>query len=302
MRGSWDGGSRWGTSILLLVWIGLVLGIGTVWKALIPSILLAAFPAWKLGELLRNWGGAALFGVAVCVLVPAYPFADAVFAAVLLATFALFNWDAQRNLKQALQTDALTGLLNRKGFEESLAARLQKKTTSTQIEQVLIVCLDCDQFKSFNDTHGHRAGDELLVRAAESLRRSARDGLIGRLGGDEFAVAWVNPSLKDVNQIAASIQEHLHDLCSGQQYLLTWTLGVAGFTAPEVVPSGTFNQTPDVDRHAGLWDIAAMMDRADELMLSGKKGSGGGIVIEVDGVRLTSSDQRSNGSHSQSPQ
>lgn len=294
MRGSWEGGSRWGTSILLLVWIGLVLGIGTVWKALIPSILLAAFPAWKLGELLRNWGGAVLFGVAVSVLVPAYPFADAVFAAVLLATFALFNWDAQRNLKQALQTDALTGLLNRKGFEESLAARLQKETTSTQIQQVLIVCLDCDQFKSFNDTHGHRAGDELLVRAAESLRRSARDGLIGRLGGDEFAVAWVNPSLKDVNQIAASIQEHLHDLCSGQQYLLTWTLGVAGFTAPEVVPSGTFNQTPDVDRHAGLWDIAAMMDRADELMLSGKKGSGGGIVIEVDGVRLTSSDQRSN--------
>jgi diguanylate cyclase (GGDEF)-like protein len=84
-------------------------------------------------------------------------------------------------------TDELTGLLNRRGFEEAFRRSLVASGRYGD-EGVLIVC-DLDDFKTVNDRYGHFAGDAVLRQAGQLLRTQIRDtDFVARLGGDEFAV------------------------------------------------------------------------------------------------------------------
>ncbi|GEM_PF-5961445 len=298
-------GERWRTPFVLLAGIGLVLSLGGYWNGLVPSIFLASFPAYRLGESFPRGGGPLVFAIGICLLAPWFPVIDTCFAAALLGWCTAFSGLAQMKLSRALRTDSLTGLLNRKGLEDELTSRLRTRGGPGTDQKVLVICLDCDQFKSFNDRWGHRAGDELLICAAESLRKSAPNGLVGRLGGDEFAVVSICQTLDDAHEIARKIHEYLCRVGTFKEQprfqSLTWTLGVAGFSSPASVnarpdclddlpvasPKGsdpvTQRRCPQQDWN---WNVTAMMDRADELMLLGKKERGGAIIIEIDGVRL----------------
>lgn len=93
-------------------------------------------------------------------------------------------------LREQATTDAHTGLLNRRVFEESLE-REWGLTNRDGIPSHVVIA-DLDQFKELNDTHGHAAGDEALRLFAETLRSSAREtDIVGRLGGDEFGIVLV---------------------------------------------------------------------------------------------------------------
>jgi diguanylate cyclase (GGDEF)-like protein len=87
-------------------------------------------------------------------------------------------------------TDVLTGVLNRRGFNEQAAIAIaQARRTGTPAS---VAMLDLDRFKSVNDTYGHAAGDALLQAIAIAARRGLRAGdLFGRLGGDEFGLLIV---------------------------------------------------------------------------------------------------------------
>jgi diguanylate cyclase (GGDEF)-like protein len=103
---------------------------------------------------------------------------------------ALAQAEEQASLAKLSQTDALTGLLNRRGFE----ARLKDAVAAARIAGGggALVYVDLDNFKQINDRHGHAQGDAALRAAAELLRRSVRAGdLVARLGGDEFAT-WMS--------------------------------------------------------------------------------------------------------------
>ncbi len=87
---------------------------------------------------------------------------------------------------RAARVDALTGLLNRRGLHEELATALTATTTHTG---TAVVFADLDGFKQVNDTHGHEAGDALLVEVAARLRSLVRAGeAAARPGGDEFVL------------------------------------------------------------------------------------------------------------------
>ena len=88
------------------------------------------------------------------------------------------------------QTDDLTGLLNRRGFYNQVAAVLSRRGSSDAGEPAFaLLLLDLDHFKDVNDSLGHAAGDELLRRVAARLSGSLRDeDILARLGGDEFAL------------------------------------------------------------------------------------------------------------------
>jgi diguanylate cyclase (GGDEF)-like protein/PAS domain S-box-containing protein len=93
---------------------------------------------------------------------------------------------ARARLEHAALHDALTGLSNRKGFELQLSAVLARREEG---HSAAVLMLDLDGFKPVNDTHGHAAGDAVLVAVAQALTSQVRaSDVVARMGGDEFAV------------------------------------------------------------------------------------------------------------------
>jgi len=99
-------------------------------------------------------------------------------------------------LENLATTDALTRVLNRRGFEESLTHELSIARRHG-VGGVLIF-VDLDGFKPINDTYGHAAGDQVLVAVGNLLRGHIREtDYIGRLGGDEFAILLPRSNKRD---------------------------------------------------------------------------------------------------------
>ena len=92
-----------------------------------------------------------------------------------------------RHLESLTITDALTGLLNRRGFDLELERTLAR--AKRQGESGLLIVCDLNRFKSVNDTYGHLAGDAVLRGLGRFLQKNTRQtDYVGRLGGDEFAI------------------------------------------------------------------------------------------------------------------
>jgi len=102
------------------------------------------------------------------------------------------NRESEAKEKFLLSHDSLTGLPNRKVFNDYLSDALG----SDRKERLNAALIDLDDFKSVNDTMGHAAGDALLVQVASRLAKCLQQetGIVARLGGDEFAIVWETES------------------------------------------------------------------------------------------------------------
>ena len=110
-----------------------------------------------------------------------------------------------RQARAEALTDALTGIANRKLFDETL--RLRKEEADSEKTDLALVLCDIDHFKSFNDTWGHQTGDQVIRFVASALAKFALpDHLVARYGGEEFAVIMPRTSLKDAGRIADQIR------------------------------------------------------------------------------------------------
>ena len=113
--------------------------------------------------------------------------ADAVGLAEDLAIQKKEVEESERRNQYLANHDTLTGLPNRRFFEQQLTQ--MKELARTRNGSVTLIFVDLDNFKAVNDTLGHQCGDELLEQVAGKLRSSTRNSdLIARLGGDEFAI------------------------------------------------------------------------------------------------------------------
>lgn len=109
--------------------------------------------------------------------------------------------------------DALTGLLNRRGFDNLTEAELSRAARTGR--RPAIVLFDLDRFKSINDTQGHRAGDALLQEVARKWQAHLRPGeVVARYGGDEFAVLLPNSSEIDAIRITEELRHEITTGCS----------------------------------------------------------------------------------------
>jgi diguanylate cyclase (GGDEF)-like protein len=146
----------------------------------------------------------------------------------ILAT-ALDRRSAEERIARLAQYDALTGLPNRTLLRERLA---QATVDARRYQRhVAVMFLDLDEFKLVNDSFGHGVGDEVLVRVAQRLRESVRDGdTVGRLGGDEFAIVLSDmTSPRDAHVVAQRIADSLAQpvVLDGREIRVTASIGIA---------------------------------------------------------------------------
>jgi diguanylate cyclase (GGDEF)-like protein/PAS domain S-box-containing protein len=163
-------------------------------------------------------------------------------------------------IEELAYTDPLTGLPNRRRFEERMEAALwQARLDGTA---VALLFLDLDGFKGVNDALGHAAGDELLQVVADRLRgRLRRRDLLARLGGDEFLVGLAGLDPATAQQEAAAVAAQLHAALSEPIPLGTTTVQVQASVGVSVHPEDGAEFGP-------------LLHRADARMYAGKHPAG----------------------------
>lgn len=123
-------------------------------------------------------------------------------AVTLLIAFAM---ETIEDLAQRSTTDPLTGVLNRRGFEEAAAAKLSEADAGAT--GIAVILADIDHFKSVNDAFGHAFGDQVIARTGALFQGFSHGGRVaGRLGGEEFALLLPAARLDDARNIAEAIR------------------------------------------------------------------------------------------------
>ena len=163
--------------------------------------------------------------------------------------------ELQASLKQA-ETDSLTGLYNRRAYDEQLTGAFRQVVESRQGALSLMLC-DLDYFKQINDEHGHQYGDAYLCKMAQAMLSVIRSGsdVPFRFGGDEFAILYRCPKT-----IATERASHLLELMGGRI-----SIGIAGVS-------------PDEPCRGDLRDF---IERADRALYEAKGRGRGRVVVDT---------------------
>ncbi len=131
-------------------------------------------------------------------------------------------------LADSARTDALTGLRNRRAFEEALEVELERAARTHQ--PLALIIGDLDHFKAVNDQLGHPAGDAVLRRAAEAFREEVRRGDVAfRIGGEEFAVVAPGLDTANAHLLAERLRRAVGAALADGQLPVTVSLGVASY-------------------------------------------------------------------------
>ncbi len=134
-------------------------------------------------------------------------------------------------LESLAQTDELTGLYNRRGFKDILNRNLF--SAARYDEMGVLAYFDLNKFKDINDSFGHAAGDEVLRRVGDFLRRSIRStDFAARLGGDEFAILFVRGEHAKARERARTMARKIGRLVvpwQGQKFTISASVGLASY-------------------------------------------------------------------------
>jgi diguanylate cyclase (GGDEF)-like protein len=189
------------------------------------------------------------------------PLTYAYVAVSTMIVFALFGCVLGRQADRLIElstTDALTGLLNGRGFYERLDQELARACRSRQT--LSLVSVDLDGLKSINDSHGHEMGDRALREVAERMRETLRiTDIAARVGGDEFALLAPNTTEAAAVTLAHRIRARMAGAQRGHAL------------APASVSLGVVTFDPGRDPHP---DRMALMRAADAALYDAKRAGG----------------------------
>lgn len=143
-------------------------------------------------------------------------------------------------VREEAMTDALTGVANRKRFDESM--RKSRRDADMKGEPFSLILCDIDHFKRFNDTWGHQTGDQIIRFVAACLSRFSKDyHVVARYGGEEFGVVMPNTSIEEARIVAEKVRTTveskrlLRKSTNEDLGNITVSLGVSQFRTPESV-------------------------------------------------------------------
>lgn len=130
--------------------------------------------------------------------------------------------------EEVARIDGITNLFNRRHFDERMREEIDRHSRYGDTLSLLLI--DLDNFKQYNDTFGHLAGDRMLVYAAGLVKAATRSSdLAFRYGGDEFAVILPNSSTMDAFNVAERMRENFASEMAGRQLNITISIGVASW-------------------------------------------------------------------------
>jgi diguanylate cyclase (GGDEF)-like protein len=186
--------------------------------------------------------------------------------AALVAMSAALAWfllrelnrhrDTERKLATLASTDGLTGLSNRWHFDETI--RREWRRARRDHTPIALLMIDADEFKIYNDSHGHQAGDRLLRMIGEAIAETIQRGadLGARYGGDEFAVLLPGTTIEGAAQMADQIRRRLDAECAAQDIAAGARMSIG---AASLIP----------ERNSGH---GALLTAADEALYRAKDG------------------------------
>jgi len=186
--------------------------------------------------------------LATLPLLIGYPLAIGGAAHTLLRHMQELN----RKLERLNRIDAMTGLLNRMHWQESVTHELHRFERTNQAATLLLI--DIDQFKDINDDRGHSVGDEVIRAVAATIHESTRDiDICGRYGGDEFGVVLVNSTSASARVVAERIRARVAGLWFDHlpQLRFSVSIGIA-------------------EADHGMHDVRAWVERADVALYRAK--------------------------------
>jgi diguanylate cyclase (GGDEF)-like protein/PAS domain S-box-containing protein len=160
---------------------------------------------------------------------------------------------AEARLRHMADHDALTGLHNRRRFEEELDRHIARGRRYGMSGALLLI--DLDDFKRVNDSFGHRAGDSVLTAVAVVLRHRLRESdMLARFGGDEFAVLMPVGCIGEATELAELLR--------------------AAIEADVPTPAGPLSASVGIALFGDLSTADEMLSRADDAMYAEKRGNG----------------------------
>ncbi|MGD8188480.1 GGDEF domain-containing protein [Brevibacillus ginsengisoli] len=195
--------------------------------------------------------------------------ATANFVGIAYASYYYRRYSEQMEarLLHLASTDALTGICNRRFFEQSVENKLEKPS-SDGIKECALLLLDIDHFKKINDSFGHAVGDLALQKVAEICNHSLREGdVLGRIGGEEFAIFFANVDYPEVLQFAERLRKNIGD----SKFLLD--------DAPELGLSVSIGLTMPKFQNEKL---SSMMVRSDQALYQAKNSGRNKVVALIE--------------------
>lgn len=252
----------------VLTAIGLVLAavaVGPRWRknSYLDWCATGLLAAFALANILLLW--LFLNGGTAPLLTTIVPIAATLtYVSLGLAAMLLLTEDLAIALERVARTDPLTGVWNRRGFDEAAPHLLDRLRRGPGPYMAAVAIADIDSFKSVNDRYGHTTGDKVLTGFARLLRNAAEGGdLVARLGGEEFVLLAVGVD-------AAALHERVE--------LVRQTIGMLG---------GTNGDLPSVTVSFGVADVAPgtlalrdALERADHALYRAKETGRNRSVID----------------------
>ena len=231
-RSAYDTGDRAGFFILFCVWIGLYAVFFFPRRVALAYLLaIAATYAWLLIELQSTAALARWFAGIGTIVLGAFMIDSLVERVRRIArdnaAIAAERQQLMTTLAEVARTDELTGLANRRAWDEALAREL--KRAARDGSPLCVGIVDLDHFKDFNDQNGHLAGDRMLKQIASAWAAELRaSDVLARYGGEEFALALPGCSLDDATLLVERLRTATPDGETCSAGIVLWDASESG--------------------------------------------------------------------------